>query len=574
MKFNSEEYIEQVILRNSLKSKREELLKKNDEKYIIETRISDKKTLINEKKEAIKGLKNFKNVFFHARDTFASVRVLEQEIEILENEIIECQQNLTVIEDTIKAIEEEISKQESMIKMSLPAALRVEDDCLTITDEPVFESDGIYTADEVMVHCTDFFPKNKTILSCYDGDKKAETLVSYKGVTKKIRALAHRHTCHFTINNIVESTGDGKGTWKQMPYVIIEPLEIHREQFKSISPSDSWTYGSVQLGENPILLVREDMYSQIPPEELSKFTVIKYRGNCTKCVENLFKILKIKTYETDANSAAHNYSLEKALESSLIHRDLAINYIKNNSWDGKSPITLTEEELFEVYSILDKDCLNGIYAQIDWGLYSNEVKKYTQIDSDFIIFMIGCGILKINSYTYTVKPDYMVYSKFYELTQKLRASDLKAQLFVEFCNLNGDIKVIFERYKNYVAKDNQISYDVYSMSCDELFKFENFQAAKIILEDLKQICCEIPCDIGLTEKGCDFVFTLSPNEYDYSSIESLGMNLKLNGDMYKCTQSVEAKTGKELLAKAQCLIELLKSTKKANVEKIETSKQI
>ena len=116
-----------------------------------------------------------------------------------------------------------------------------------------------------MVHLTNFFPKNHRILSTYDGNKifskdkeGNEIVVSLNGNKKSVIVPSHRHTVHFTLNTVVEPTKDGAGDWSDCPIAVIEPFKNHQNQFLSYGSGDSFTWGSVDLSDEAVIIINKN----------------------------------------------------------------------------------------------------------------------------------------------------------------------------------------------------------------------------------------------------------------------------------------------------------------------------
>ena len=59
---------------------------------------------------------------------------------------------------------------------------------------------------------------------------------------------------------------------------VIEPFKDHKGQFLGYGDGDSFTWGSVQLSNEAVLVVRRDCLNKIPEEEQRKFIeLLKYK---------------------------------------------------------------------------------------------------------------------------------------------------------------------------------------------------------------------------------------------------------------------------------------------------------
>ena len=153
-----------------------------------------------------------------------------------------------------------------------------------ISDDMVVATPAVSNK-EILVHATDFFPRNKTIYSWYDTKSEGKGIVGYSkegsSVLKECRARIHRHTVHFAINTKVES--HSFGNWDQCKYIILEPLENHPNDFFDGHDSDFFSTSSLSLSDDAILMVRDDCFDSLSPEDLHGIHVLKYHGNDSEC---------------------------------------------------------------------------------------------------------------------------------------------------------------------------------------------------------------------------------------------------------------------------------------------------
>ena len=144
-----------------------------------------------------------------------------------------------------------------------------------------------------MVHCTKYFPVNNTIRSSKDAN-----VVNHKavggGVDKQVPVYSHRNTVHFALNGPV---GDhAMGSWKDCPYVIIEPAKHHIDQLRTIAGPDSYTRGSVALSDEAVIMCSEDAYATLTDSDKKYYgdRLIKYSGDRNMAVNT---VLKLSGYE-------------------------------------------------------------------------------------------------------------------------------------------------------------------------------------------------------------------------------------------------------------------------------------
>lgn len=568
MNFDNESFIEQLKLRDEIKTNMDNLVELSREKLKLEGSINALKSIIDSNKKELENYKGIKNVIFNRSVTNSKKKSLNAAIDKYEKELTVLDHKINELNEEITKLEQVIPSQKSAYEMELSNGIVLEQDIITIKDSDDIANIQPDNNKEVIVHCTNFFPKDKTILCNYDGNKEYEKAITYKGVTKQTKAISHRHSCHFTRNNVVRSTGDGAGQWEQPKYIIIEPFDTHKEQFISDDPSDSWTYGSVKLSDKPILLVRTDEYDSIPKEELSNYTVLKYDGEYDKCVLNMLQLLGVVPKHTDANYAGHHYSLEMATEVSLDARNNAINYIKDNTWNGKSDISLSEEELFALYEI-SQTIQNHSYNAIDYVTSSmsyDEIEEVTGISQDFVKFMIGFGIVNNNG-SYSFKNDNQVYKEMSDLEVNINDKSIektdKIKHFVSSYDFE-EMKKTFDKYKSFQEQQHEVqsNSDINSMSCKDIFKFSNIDFAKVVFDKLKKMCT-VGTSISLTENGCLLNTTVMDSEYDYEQIASMKLDLE-RIDSWSTTvikQYINAHNIAELFVETSEFMSLLETAK-------------
>ena len=451
--FNQEEYIRQLKIHKRL----EELKPKYHSELYLSTLdfTGDTKNKIEEKKKKIKEL----NTFFRKRKNKGEIKSLTAEVEndkaFLEQQIKEANTR----KENVRKMKEEIDKLESQKKdVSIFDSISYDDKTIIISDSDEIPLGENVSNDKVMVHCTNFFPKNKTILCDYDGNKKGIVDFEYNGINKKVESLCHRHTVHFTINSVVRTTGATKvagGVWEQPRFIIIEPLKEHENQFISglDGYSDEFTYGSVKLGDKPLLLVREDSYDEIPKDEVDNYNILKYKGNYISCVNNLLHLLGYKLTYGDANTAEHKYSDAGQTEEILDQRNLIINYVLDNSYDGKSDINFSISNLSEMYNIYKEDIkyyTNLIPYDDIYHYISEEIK----IPKDFVEFCLNLGFYKekdkIKMYDddkmYNLRKYYHYYCDRYKVINDYREQCMSIKAEINYSQIS-DIYLDYLKYQ-------------------------------------------------------------------------------------------------------------------------------
>jgi len=215
-----------------------------------------------------------------------------------------------------------------------------------------YDKDKLY-----MVHLTNFFPKGHKILSKYDGNKIYDVDIYGNKITvfmgdkeKDVVVPSHRHTVHFALNSVVENTGDGFGEWDGKTMAVLEPFVEHKKQFLSFG-GDSYTWGSVELSDNAVIVISKESLDFIPEEEKNKWNLLVCEGDISHEVKKFFIENKLPLMDYPENDAGHFNSMSYLLEYNLQSRDKAINYVKDNIFDGKSDIEISLEEFSEIISV-------------------------------------------------------------------------------------------------------------------------------------------------------------------------------------------------------------------------------
>ncbi len=474
---------------------RNELLKKL---YLI---IRDQKSEVNELDKQIenlevknqnvgvisKFLKSFK--LGKGYKTDLEIQKLIREKQKLEKELENNQNQVKTIQNQVKAIQ----NQKEVASEKVNKCVKEEDERLVITDEDYVEKfteksyEDIDIDKKVLVHCTNLFPKNHMLLTNYDGDKIQEEDYKYRDVNKKVNIISHRHTLHFTINNRVQNTSKGEGTWDDRIYMIVDQLKPIKNKIEHESPSDSWTGESIKLSNEAVILVKLQEKDRLKKENLNGYKVCYYDGDPIKCLRNFLKINGYETIETYANYSAHSESARSLQEKTLNERDFIINYMKDNKYLKKDIPMFSAKEMAVIIDILpgfsDPSC------RLE-GLIISEIEK----DSNFEFqkpdllriadFMIRTGVKKTEDGKYKFASDEDVYkiAKAYTNTndaQLITIDDGQLNLIKEMYNLREEL------HKEYEARKHPSFEEIASMKVKDLYKFENQLALETLQKNIK-----------------------------------------------------------------------------------------
>ena len=245
----------------------------------------------------------------------------------------------------------------------------------------------------VMVHATSFFPRNHKVLTAHDGNNVVGSNIFIDKIYySDLTVTNHRLTTHYTLNTRVKDN-DG-GSWKDKKYVVIEPLEPHLQQLLNLSENDSYTYGSMDLTNQAIILGSKDSLDEIPEEEQKSFLLIQIDGdNQEKGVNAVLKMLGYQVHTINPNDAYHKNSFESKFENFYSSRDAFVRIIKNQLGNFERNIVLSEKDIACLYSLLthikNSDALNkNTVATYDIGRIRTEeleeLSKELNIPAEFI----------------------------------------------------------------------------------------------------------------------------------------------------------------------------------------------
>lgn len=245
----------------------------------------------------------------------------------------------------------------------------------------------------VMVHATSFFPRNHKVLTAHDGNNVVGSNIFIDKIYySDLTVTNHRLTTHYTLNTRVEDN-DG-GSWKDKKYVVIEPLEPHLQQLLNLNVNDSYTYGSMDLTNQAIILGSKESLDEIPEEEQKSFLLIQIDGdNQEKGVNAVLKMLGYQVHTINPNDASHYNSFESKFEYFYSSRDAFVRIIKNQLGNFERNIVLSEKDIACLYSLLThikkSDALskNTVVTYNIGGIKTEEleeISKELNIPAEFI----------------------------------------------------------------------------------------------------------------------------------------------------------------------------------------------
>ena len=326
-----------------------------------------------------------------------------------------------------------------------------------------YDKDKLY-----MVHLTNFFPKGHKILSDYDGnrmystDKYGDKIKIFLGAEEKdVVVPAHRHTLHFAINAVVEETGDGAGNWDGKKMAIIEPFAEHREQFISFG-GDSYTWGSVDLSDRAIIIISKENLELMSEEERENYNYIICEGDVSQEVKRFFSKNNLPLRDYPENDAGHSNSIEYQVERNLEGRDRAINFVVNNTFDGKSDIKFTLEEFSRIMSVC-QDPQNTINCDISsftslpaligissspqqFSVFEDKMRRNYK-PREVIEAIIASGFYISEDGEVKIKDDEEIYNRYKKIKQIATSSKEEQEQYSEFIDsLIGKASQLYYKY--------------------------------------------------------------------------------------------------------------------------------
>lgn len=348
-----------------------------------------------------------------------------------------------------------------------------------------------------MVHLTNFFPKNHRILSTYDGNKISskdkdgnEIVVSFNGNKKSVVVPSHRHTVHFTLNTVVEPTKDGAGDWSDCPIAVIEPFKNHQNQFLTYGSGDSYTWGSVDLSDEAVIIINKNNISLIPNEEREKWNIITTdEVDLSIAIKKFFREKNIPLVDY-YDHAGHSFSLEYKLEKNLLCRDSAINYVKSNQYTGKGKISFSIDELAQILNIQhDKDNSPGKIQPNLGGLFRPLLPENACAPRNFYELMLVNGFYYNEQNELSLRSDEDIYSALQplEVLLDMGEDDVKKQEIYAsklYTNYMQNIEKIYAEYMEYINTRNHEDLTDFEM---QIIENEKKEALRLLKEKPKEI---------------------------------------------------------------------------------------
>ena len=494
--FNSNKMLEDVRESTRINQEYEKISQRLEEtRELVSAKQKQKATLEREKANALVTTEKasiFSRIasVFHRGKYYETMQLIKAKEEELERITAECAQ-LAEQEKKLNVCEVMMGKEKGKIKT--PECIREEQGSLVITSGKTglgsysfsHDSTQVDPSKKVLVHCTNFFPRGNKILSDYDGEKIGTTEVEYHGVKKETSALIHRHEVHCTINNRVENTGAGEGKWDNPSYIIIDGYDAHQDELESDSPSDAWTKGtSITLSDSAVIMVRLQDKDKLPiqPEEMDKYNIVFYDGNPTTCLRNFLRLNNYDIFHTDPNSPGHAHSTRMMQERGLQARNLAINFVKDNTHFSKEPPVFSQDEMAQIVDV-GYTMAPGVIspAQLmacigDQDIPKDKQSKYLQVAN----FVVGSGMKMTDDGSYTFDSDDEIFSNIEALHED--SATLPSNIDISLINKVFEMQQeVEERHATTPLPSLQ---EFSSMPLQDLYRFENQLACEAMQKAL------------------------------------------------------------------------------------------
>ena len=556
-------YIDKINKNNELKKQIEQIKSKIETirrklEYGFNYNESDH---IEELKQRLKSINTFKNRLLYNSKTKREIELLKQEIESYQEFDMQNQLKKQQRSSEKSELEQQLELLQKEVDQSLPDGLNTYGDYLLFTENDTIEfQENDNNNKDFIVRVCNHFPKDRVVLCQYDANAKYVYEIFYKGVYREVHENLYRHTVHFVLNNVVESTSDGFGVWKDPKFIIIEELEPHKEEFVNLG-SDSWTENNLTLSKNAIILVRKDCIDEIPKEVLNEYNIACYEGDYRTCTFKAFKALGIKRNDSYyKNNAGHYNSIWHSIEKHFRDRDELINYIMNNTYSDKKTISFSIEDIYNIYTMYNyKEYIKGTgYPSGFFGksVAENIAKKYN-IPLSFMSFYINFGIYEKNG-NYYIK----TYDDFYQNFYDKRWETAKT-VESSFQNLLNDAVRMYDIIKNFKPKEKEKKYNIKELmdfSTSDLYKFENIDLAKVLTDNLASKL-PINTEFVLTPEGCKLISSVHSRDMDITAYtnDSNAFVKKISDDEeddnYVININIKAKTVQEMLEKIDYYVE-------------------
>ncbi len=265
---------------SDLEKTRDELRRKNFE---LNSRITEKET-------QLKKMRGFLSLFKRNE-----IRIIEDEISKLNEERKKISEDIDKTKEEERELRSEIESLRTDYNISTNLSETgfqfqngfpiISDEDKLVRFEPSIDWDNFSVDELMMVHKTYYFPHNNVIRTSHDAIGEV------------------RNTIHTALNGMVGS--HDFGNWEGCPIIVLDPLKYHIDQCPVVHPVDTFTWGSMPLSPDAIILIDAKEFSEIYAKykediDKSKARIILFKGNPKIVVEKLLNLLGYKPEECEA----------------------------------------------------------------------------------------------------------------------------------------------------------------------------------------------------------------------------------------------------------------------------------
>lgn len=326
--------------------------------------------------------------------------------------------------------------------------------------------------DRILVHCTNYFPNDGVIKTLYDGKKEFTHPIKVNGEEKEVDYRYHRHTAHFVSNGVVGNTGDGN-IWENMKYIVFEPASFHKDQIVNDSFSDMFTNGSVKLSDKAILMVEKDAYDKLTEEQKQNYNIVLYTGNFRQAVQNILVLGNQKLALTNAQDVSHACSINMAMEVNLNYRDMCLNYVNKNVFDGVSRINITLEQLVEVINLFKENYTGYIKKCFS---YNDKI-----VGDPLLTFIYGSGIVANGDGTFSIMSEEEVKKRYIHGNSPVSTMEVNDVDFQEAIQIKNTYEKILrqDEYNKMIEEMEQDEYEKMMEELDEAYELNSLLSKKV-----------------------------------------------------------------------------------------------
>lgn len=234
-----------------------------------------KKTLLEDyQKQQIEEKKALVGIMEEVKKTKVYYDAMNEKLMDLNNKKIELlNERWSLLETKLKNYHAKLLENGIEYENGFPV---LKDDMEMVNNVPKLDADNISLDDLIMVHATKYFPQDGVIKSSRDA------------------IGSRRNTIHTSLNGRVSS--HNYGNWEDCGIIVLDSLKEHIDQVECIYSVDTFTYGSVKLSNDALILIDGNKFNELYEQnkdyiDKNKDKIILYSGSSIKIVENVLSML-------------------------------------------------------------------------------------------------------------------------------------------------------------------------------------------------------------------------------------------------------------------------------------------